>query len=734
MECKYIIIQAGGKGTRMETLTRNKPKALVPVDNLPMIFHLFRKFPDTKFIIIGDYKYDVLKKYLQEFATVDYCLIYGTGHAGTCAGIGSALEEVPESERFMLIWCDLVLSEDYQIPETDENIVGLSGDFQCRWSYVNGRFEEEKSAERGVAGFFVFRNKSYLRDVPTDGEFVRWLQKKEITFKEQMLYKAHEYGLFSVWDELPKMRTRPFNRSVIEGNKFYKIPVDEQGEKLAVRERAWYKRIAEFGFKNIPKIYEYDPLCMEKISGKNLYEYSNISFEQKKDILKKVVDCLYSVHGIDSAPVDKDSFIMAYLGKTYERLEKVYNLVPFAKDRIISVNGKVCRNIFYSKKEVEEIVMNYIPDRFCVIHGDCTFSNIMLTEDGDPVLIDPRGYFGKTEIYGDAAYDWVKLYYSLISNYDQFNLKRFNLYINEEDESKVYYDRGNEVTIPPKSVKLEIASSNWEGLEQYFFELLEGEVTQRQMKIFLAITWLSLTTYAWEDYDSICGAFYHGSLLLEEALSMEEEYDIFVGGNKFESAYCKYFEKNMDLLVDAAKTIDIKQMDQLCNECENTLRSGNKIVVSGLGKNVPICEKFVGTMWSMGFEAGFMHTNTAVHGDIGMVQAGDLVIVLTKSGYTAESVYLVELLKKRPNVSIWLLSFSQYSELARMVSNKLIIHLEHEGDLWNIVPNNSTTLNLIVLQEIAVEMSRRFNLDLERDFKPNHPGGAIGEQLKNKVI
>lgn len=45
---EYIIVQAGGKGTRMEHLTANKPKALVPVNNLPMLFHLFRKYPDKK--------------------------------------------------------------------------------------------------------------------------------------------------------------------------------------------------------------------------------------------------------------------------------------------------------------------------------------------------------------------------------------------------------------------------------------------------------------------------------------------------------------------------------------------------------------------------------------------------------------------------------------------------------------------------------------------------------------
>ena len=56
-------------------------------------------------------------------------------------------------------------------------------------------------------------------------------------------------------------------------------------------------------------------------------------------------------------------------------------------------------------------------------------------------------------------------------------------------------------------------------MEEDFFELLKGEVTCKQMKLLLAITWLSLTTYAWEDYDSICGAFYNGLYYLEEALN-----------------------------------------------------------------------------------------------------------------------------------------------------------------------------------------------------------------------
>lgn len=103
---EYIIVQAGGRGSRLETLTTNKPKALVPVDNLPMIFHLFKKYPSAHFKIIADYKKDVLKRYLNAFATVDYEVIE-PNKKGTCSGLQDAMKTIPEKKSFMLIWCDL---------------------------------------------------------------------------------------------------------------------------------------------------------------------------------------------------------------------------------------------------------------------------------------------------------------------------------------------------------------------------------------------------------------------------------------------------------------------------------------------------------------------------------------------------------------------------------------------------------------------------------------------------
>ncbi|MCI8534130.1 MAG: SIS domain-containing protein [Hungatella sp.] len=190
-----------------------------------------------------------------------------------------------------------------------------------------------------------------------------------------------------------------------------------------------------------------------------------------------------------------------------------------------------------------------------------------------------------------------------------------------------------------------------------------------------------------------------------------------------------YFERQMKELNHSIHSLDEKLFQRMIEEGVTTIKEGHKIIVSGLGKNVPICDKFVGSMVSLGLPAYFLHTNSAIHGDIGLVKDKDMVIILTKSGETAESIYLVEKLQER-NVVLWLLTFNSDSTLTRKIPNSLVLKLEHEGDLWNIMPNNSTTMNLIVLQGLAMMIAKKMDLSIS-DFRKNHPGGAIGVQLKD---
>ncbi len=189
----------------------------------------------------------------------------------------------------------------------------------------------------------------------------------------------------------------------------------------------------------------------------------------------------------------------------------------------------------------------------------------------------------------------------------------------------------------------------------------------------------------------------------------------------------RYFEKQLIEIDKAIHSLDDRKFIQWVEEAVETLASGHKIIVSGLGKNVSICEKVVGSMISLGLNAYFLHTNSAIHGDMGLVKDGDMVIILSKSGETEESVYLVHMLQDRA-ARLWLLTFSKESTLAKKISNCVLLHLEHEGDLWNVMPNNSTTINLIVLQGFAMEVAKRMGVILD-DFKRNHPGGHIGRIL-----
>ncbi len=247
----------------------------------------------------------------------------------------------------------------------------------------------------------------------------------------------------------------------------------------------------------MPRIYETSPLKMEYIRGKNIYE-CQLTKDKKRDVLGKLVIALKELHSSGSIATDSFSMKEVYYHKTMERLNKIEDLVPFARDRIVRINRKNCRNVFYHKRELEQKLERITCKQFHFIHGDCTFSNLMLREDGTPILIDPRGYFGFTDFYGDVRYDWAKLYYSIVGNYDRFNLKDFRLDIGE------------------KEVFLEIGSNQWEDMEGEFFELTGAD--EYEIKLLHAVIWLSLTTYAWQDYDSVCGAFYNGLYYLEDVL------------------------------------------------------------------------------------------------------------------------------------------------------------------------------------------------------------------------
>lgn len=386
--------------------------------------------------------------------------------------------------------------------ENSQNFVGISGDFECRWSFENGKFVHKASFENGVAGLFIFANKKCLKSIPKDGALVKWLQTQEIEFSPLDLKHSKEIGTLLVYNELnPQNLTRPFNKIEFKNQLAIKTPLDAQGRNIAAKEVAWYRFVNELNFTQIPQIYDYAPLTMKKIAGKNIFEYECLLKSQKKEILQGIINALKALHALSPKREANDTDSeQTYITKTFERLDLIAPLVPFSDKEFIKINARYYKNPLFEREKIARLARTHFAREFALIHGDCTFSNMLFDSFNEKVvLIDPRGYFGKTQFFGDTDYDWAKLYYSICGDYDQFNRKKFTLLIKENE------------------AEMMIKTSGWGDMEECFFDMLP-RVSKDKIKLLHALIWLSLTSYAWEDYDSICAAFYRGTMLLEGTL------------------------------------------------------------------------------------------------------------------------------------------------------------------------------------------------------------------------
>jgi len=191
----------------------------------------------------------------------------------------------------------------------------------------------------------------------------------------------------------------------------------------------------------------------------------------------------------------------------------------------------------------------------------------------------------------------------------------------------------------------------------------------------------------------------------------------------------KYVDNQIQIANKTFDKYDYKKSKVLLKECIKTLNKGNKIIVTALGKNIPICDKFVGTLNSLGICSSFLNTNLAIHGDLGMVNHKDIVIMLSKSGETPETIYLSKIFKGRKTNS-WLLTCNKGGTTHRYVKHYIVLPIENEADLWNIIPNGSTLVFLIYLQALAMKLAEQLEIPLSK-FKENHPGGSIGKMLKH---
>lgn len=187
------------------------------------------------------------------------------------------------------------------------------------------------------------------------------------------------------------------------------------------------------------------------------------------------------------------------------------------------------------------------------------------------------------------------------------------------------------------------------------------------------------------------------------------------------------FDKEIEALIKTRDALggDFEKMAELVLHCRG------KVILTGMGKSGHIGNKMAATLASLGTPAFFMHPGEAVHGDLGMVEAKDVVILMSYSGESEEVTRLTPVLQEIGCTTI-AITGNPRSTLARECMNHFFFPAFEEACYMHLAPTSSTTALLVLGDALALAVSRVKNYTKE-DFGLHHPAGALGKKLLVKV-
>ena len=199
--------------------------------------------------------------------------------------------------------------------------------------------------------------------------------------------------------------------------------------------------------------------------------------------------------------------------------------------------------------------------------------------------------------------------------------------------------------------------------------------------------------------------------------------------------------KDKNFINSALKVIEIesKAVMNLRNQiqsdfedlCSNILQIKGKMILMGIGKSGHIAQKISATLSSTGTSSFFIHPTEAAHGDLGMINKKDAILLLSNSGETKEIIEILPALK-RSTANIFTLTNNDQSTIAKAGKINLVINAKEEACPLNLAPTSSTTIALVFGDALAIALleARGFGKD---DFAKSHPAGQLGKKLTTQV-
>jgi aminoglycoside phosphotransferase len=534
-----IVLVAGGLGSRLAPLTNCIPKFLVNIGKQTgyvqqirywLQYCAFQKInaTDTITVIVHSAYKDLVLAY-HELYFPDVLLIVKTVDEanGSAHAIMSTCSHLVNKDVFFQ-WCDVLpanifTDSDFTNRYNGDNVIFTNYDHPNRYgvSYINRASAHvlpklQSDGRGGIFGMYYIPKFKVFNVHYNDGQdFVEIIEQ---------FGKIQECEIGSIIDfgDMPKLQetrstadaAREFNKIEFHGDMVLKSALNVQGEQLIKREINWYNEVhSKIPDLKLPSTWVHSDsksFVMSKVHGVPVFQqWGKLDSESRVLVLSRILDQMKLMHSAE-VKISNDIVMRDLKIEACDKLLKRYREIKPVIDsfgNITKVNGFKLRELdpeVTIRKLFAKLVHRYAcTSEYSIIHGDLQMSNTMIDPGTLEVsIIDPRGYFGETEVLGLPDYDVAKLLYSL-SGYDLFNYSStFN--ISKSVSSPDYV----------LEVNFEIPKPDITGCEAII-----NSTFYEDHYIWLAIIWIGLAAYIKNDPVKSLAAHYHGLAMAEKVLA-----------------------------------------------------------------------------------------------------------------------------------------------------------------------------------------------------------------------
>ena len=421
-----VIILSSGRSTRLKPITNNIPKVLVNVGTNTALLHQSNFWTqqeglDKIYVVVHGKYVHLLEEYISTNNLDKIEIVAENESNGSFEAIRNVVRYNPQLEKNVFLnWGDLIPLKlgDGRPSTLTRNIVFVK-EGNCRYTVRGIGMEsiEEKIqyVESGgnIPGIYYMKEMPNFLHYEIGDDLIQHMTNWRsapvdlIDFGDMTkLAQAHSREIVS----------RDFNSIEIEDDVVTKTALNLKGRDLQKKELRWYSKKPP----NTPKILESSDthFKMERAKGQPVYQ----CYEEGLEI--DILNALEELHETNSQAVTqkivKRDLQIEVVDKTYDRKKSIQGLLD-GFGIVNSVNKKPLIDFDYMCTILYDRLtwFNKKRSKYAFIHGDPNFSNTMY--DGEKItFIDPRGYFGKTRLYGPETYDQAKVLYAL-SGYDSFN-------------------------------------------------------------------------------------------------------------------------------------------------------------------------------------------------------------------------------------------------------------------------------------------------------------------------